>query len=307
MNATMSVSPTQINSMVDLARYQAFIRSLSSRKQDMIQAKAWEQIAQGRRMCDMGSISHAYLQDASESIIGFVGDMSRAPIDTTSPALWIGAWDALVSASKLVSVPDFICREGSSVKEMLTALACTLDVVFRVSDIDARNSWDPPADRKAAYGRFAPLYLDLLCGRGSAWLFLCGVCGVQASKLAGVDWFLAIDAYREHRLNQVAAMIREANGGRGDTIQAYLVQASQFYHWYLQGQEAVDVEGGGLILSDAMRPGFGGIFAEDIYRLIEHGGLIGYCGVFGINAAQCSISAPSAIIDQVVSFTEAVN
>ena len=280
MNATMSVSPTQINSMVDLARYQAFIRSLSSRKQDMIQAKAWEQIAQGRRMCDMGSISHAYLQDASESIIGFVGDMSCAPIDTTSPALWIGAWDALVSASKLVSVPDFICREGSSVKEMLTALACTLDVVFRVSDIDAR---------------------------GSAWLFLCGVCGIQASKLAGVDWFLAIDAYREHRLNQVAAMIREASGGKGDTIQAYLVQASQFYHWYLQGQEAVEVKSNGLILSDAMRPGFGGIFAGDIYRLIEHGGLIGYCGVFGINAAQCSIAAPNVIIDQVISFTEAVN
>ena len=188
MNATMSVSPTQINSMVDLARYQAFIRSLSSRKQDMIQAKAWEQIAQGDA-CAIWFYQPCVSAGRQRVDHRVCGRYVFCPIDTTSPALWIGAWDALVSASKLVSVPDFICREGSSVKEMLTALACTLDVVFRVSDIDARNSWDPPADRKTAYGRFAPLYLDLLCGRGSAWLFLCGVCGIQASKLSGVDWF----------------------------------------------------------------------------------------------------------------------
>lgn len=301
----MSVAPTQINSMVDLARFQAFVRGLSSRKADMAQAKAWEQIAAGKRMCDMGRLSHGYLQDACGSIIGFVGDMSRNPIDTTDTALWIGAWDALVSASKLVSVPDFVCREGASAKEILTALACTLDVVFRVADIDARNSWDPPADRKAAYGRFASLYLDLICGRESAWLFLCGVCGIQAASLAGVDWFLALDAYRAHRTDQAGALIREGTDADDETaIRAFIVQASQFYKWFLDGQEAVVIEDSGLALADAMRPGFGGIFADDVYRLISHGGTIGYCGIFGINPAQCSIAAPQVLIDRIVAFTE---
>lgn len=296
-------APRQVNSIIDYSRFRSFLEGATDHETDMRTAAEWENVSRGQALSDASSFTCTYLEDAAGSVANFIQYLLSDPIDTTDMTVWLGAWDALVGANRLAMVPHFKSAQGCTVKELLTAMAWGLDVVARLADTEARESWIASDDVRRNYGRLAPIYLDLVCGRGSAWLFYVGVNAVVAGTLCGIDWFPLKEAYAATRVEECSwALARTGNfTDSADVLSAYYVQASLFSRWF-DGYQAELFNGDavmrGMALNNAFRTEPSGQIAHQLSRLLDDGGE-GWCGLFGLDSDVCTISAPRLIIDKI--------
>lgn len=130
----------------------------------------------------------------------------------TDPMLWCVMSDVLSALNVLILHPQ-LELDGSSLSVEVRRWSAICDTLMRASD-RCETVYAMPTVENIG-GRILPLYLDVVCGRGSAWLVAFDMLGRQA---AGSDWGLIRDCYGSQRMNVVCERfvkqgISEADAG----------------------------------------------------------------------------------------------
>lgn len=183
-----------------------------SRMADVDRAVAWGRLCDGSEPSD-GTGEAFFLQDGADAAIGAV--VGLAFVDggpaTSVPEHWMIVRDGLIGLSRCITHPHLACKAGLTVRDVARGLAIVVDVMCRAADRDCAHT--------ASYGvgdmsaRMTPVYLDLLCGRLPAWLYVVDGLGRQAAHEAGRDWVALRDAYSSKRMMQFCErLVSEVDG-----------------------------------------------------------------------------------------------
>lgn len=188
----ITFTPEQLYGVYDLNTFRAWVHRFSDTTFDYEFVRDWQTMSDGSLSLNSDDVTTVALQEAFAGIAINIDDTISNPVDTSNPGLWAAVVYMLTCTNRLCMYPQFRYRD-ITVKELFRTLACVLDTVFRAADIQLRDTATPALNFKAQLKRASTLYIDLVCGRGMAWLAYADMMGREASYSSGLLWEESLD------------------------------------------------------------------------------------------------------------------
>lgn len=201
-DGTIRFRSRQLDGVIDLKRWREALEGVSDRISEVELVREAEAAMTGTRSLDGPGTIEVVMADAWDATCVNLGDIVGRGIDTLSSAFWFGLADCVRDVSRLLAMPD-VGRGGTTVRDLLLAVAFVLDMAVRAADPAARGSIIPPKDARHQMARIAPIYVDLVVGRGVAWATVCELEAFCACAVEGHDPAETMAAYRAMRTGQL--------------------------------------------------------------------------------------------------------
>ena len=212
----ITYAPMQMSGLYDFTKYKALIASVSDTAKDVAATRDIMVKMRSSSLSCVESPTLACMLDAAQSIAVGMARVTQAPIGTTDPMLWLTMRDCVISANRLLAVPEFDGRLGCSVYELIYSVATMLDLVGRLADVGQVKSFEH-VDMADVNKRVATIFVDIACGRGTAWLGYIDDMGCVACLGGDVSWLRLRDRFASARANECLKQIISAMGMDADT------------------------------------------------------------------------------------------
>lgn len=292
----------QMAGFYDFQLYKALVADVGNLAKDVALVKADQVRMRDPEIAPDGTCDLACFLDASESCAGDIAKIANTPIDTRDPGLWLALRDAVICCNRLVLFPDFDGEQGVSVYDLVFSTCLVFDMCARLAD-GTRDRDAMVSDMREAQTRVAPLYVDIVCGRGSAWLAYIDDLGCEAAALAGRNWVKMRDAYASQRSTELVGRLSGCSDVHGDAKKAYVESvlgiAKRFddRQWKIMrddtGEYSVLIDGDAF--AQAVHIEVFNDVAESL--IMPHdpvGDLRGYCKTFSMSPIACTFNVPVA-------------
>lgn len=215
-----------MDGLFDYVKYREYVADVipdRSLVADIDMAKSWAAQCDSTKEVDEKSSESLFLLDGIDAAIaGIVGFVENG-FDARLPEYWLLLKDAVVGWSRVVTHPHTVCRAGLTVQDIALGLAMSIDIAARAADRDVSHTAN--ANYGDMHKRAARIYIDLVCGRGAAWIWYADMLGRQAAYETGKDWLSMRDTYSMRRMTSFCQTLID---GRIDSIADMKAAGSRF-------------------------------------------------------------------------------
>lgn len=297
----------QMAGIYDFGLYKAMVADIGNVAKDIAMVKRDQENMRDPEVASDNTGEMICFLDAAMSCSGDIAKIGDKPIDTRDPGLWLALRDAIICCNRLVLCPEFDSEqvaEGQhvSVYDLVFSTCLLFDICARLAD-NTKSRDAMISNMKEAQTRVAPLYVDIVCGRGAAWLSYIDDLGCEAAALAGRNWVKMRDSYASQRSMELAGKLQESIDIVGDAKKAYVESVLKLAKRYDDRQWKIMREDTGeySVLID------GAAFAQavhlDIFNEVSStlvmphdavGDLRGYCKTFSMSPVACVFNVPIA-------------
>lgn len=202
----IQVSDAQLDGGIDYEKYKRCVGAVGTMSRDMDTFKLW--MAEADNSFDLHGVEPVFelFEDAfvgmerlSEAI---AGGMS---LDTRNPGLWLVLRDALCGCNRLALLPDARYRDDKTALDMFRSTAFILDATCRLTDVasrrEAMHELFGDLDDRYVLKRALPIMLDVVVGRGAAWIAFIDHMGSKAALEggSGTSWIVMRNRYAAGR------------------------------------------------------------------------------------------------------------
>ena len=301
-NMRLNVPATQMDGGVDYERYKRAVGAIGTMSRDMETFKLW-----------MSDADNSFMLNGREEVFelfsdAFVGMERLAeavvkgmPLDTRNPGLWLVLRDAVCGANRLALLPDAHYQAGKTMVEMMRSTAFMLDVACRLADPlcrdEVRHDLMGAADDRMVFKRSLPVMLDIVVGRGAAWVAYIDAMGRKATALSdsGTSWIALRNRYAAGRgevfLNRLAERMgvspAEALDAFKDRVKRIAVCHDAWQVLSLKSSLGINLDIVDRGRRFEMAGCLDGFFEED-----EAIDMVGYARMFGVSAVAATSCVP---------------
>lgn len=318
----------QMRGFWDMAAYQRYVAAMTSDELDTGHRRAFGAARVGGNRTLVSSVDEtgrpsalvSMLQDCAYRISAFETEMLSAGVDTLEAWQWASLHLAIVHANCLVLVPDFVAdsASGAGARELVSDVATWVDVMCRAADADLADT-AVPTTPEFMLSRVRPIYEDIICGRGCAWLSYVDGLGRQAATCTGESYDELLDVMTSLELSGRADMLAcLRNLSRDDAgtlaLTQALVMAATFdeLQWSLYSETKKLGSRYGRprtsLRHASVRPEVIEAFSGYAFPSLGKDGLRGWCDVFRVHPVSCVCTLPRAMHEEAFSrFAEVVS
>lgn len=288
----------------DVMKYKADVAYLSNRQRDMERMSAWFSSAKVpyKATSDQTLILNAYARCITEDLQFF----DAYPFDLSNGLTWDLMYDMTCRMVMLAAFPGHSASGYPSIPMLVNRTAQVLSAAF---DIGFGRGPRPRSDKEATLMR-TPYVLDIVCGRGSAWIRLLSDFRLLCNVSQGNGAFDTIDELFKARITDLVVRLSEQSSldipAASQLMTTTLLDMCRI--WDTQQRDLC------IINHDDDRTMPEDSFNSDVmnrYKATlvsrETGFVQGWCAIFGIHAFRCVSCLSEALTDNGVNTYDMVS
>lgn len=288
----------------DVMRYKADVAYLSNRQRDMDRMSAWFSSAKIRYIAtsDQALILESYCKFVTEDLAFFEG----YPFDLSNSIIWDVMYDMVCRVVMLAAFPGYVSSSYDSVPNLVNKAAQVLSAAF---DIGFGHGPKPRSNRDAIVMR-TPYVLDIVCGRGSAWIRLISDFRILVNISQGNGAFDTLDELFKARITELVVKLSEQSGldipAASQLMTTTLLDMCRI--WDIQQRDLCNInhDDDRTLPDDSFNKSIMDRY-KNTFVSRETGFGRGWCGIFGIHAFRCVSCLSEALTDNGVSTYDMVS
>lgn len=206
----------------DVMRYKGEVAFLSNRQKDMAYLDSW--YSSSRVSLQVTGIEKIVLDSYCDAVAENVSFFCSYPIDIGNPAFWDVLFDSVCRVTLLSAYPGFVSSSGLRVTHLVNDVCQVMSAMF---DVGFGHGPVPRNDHDAVVMR-TPYVLDIVCGRGAAWIRLISDMRCVCNITNGYKAYETLDSIFKGRVTDLVVAITKFDGS--DIGQASQTLTSTLLH-----------------------------------------------------------------------------
>lgn len=301
----ISANAQQLNGCIKIKNYRDCLRGLSNAAADVgyvqhFEKRSLENVWDSE---DTTSPLMLFMADARDAILQASIVFTTQPINTLNVNTWFVLKDMVCCVNRLVTLPNQTNSLDISVKQLVQATAELLDIVTRLTGQDTAPTALPVADEASMKARYASIYLDLICARGSLWIAYLDTMARQLCTLRGLDYVKLHDVYARSRMttcvNNIAAAQKLSADGAVCAYGGAILSSALVFDAASEAVSETDCPNTTCLdsnvidtfMADGAKEAFGEWSA--LWPRTLRGNLSGYCQISGVSPLASVIMLPT--------------
>lgn len=296
MPGLFTISSDRLSGVYHTGAYRKYIQAMADKEVDKVVVRSFEGGASVvRDGCD--DVFDYAARDAADFVSrAYSGEMV---LDTTNMFSWLSLYSAITSSAALALFGARESEVGMSNADLILHVACVCDVMTRAADDGVKAEMVNLAeyDGNTILRRGFGIYRDIVCGRAMMWLSCISDMVRQLCDDSGVNFDLAMDAYRHACLETAVAIT-------GGDVASYMEQLTEVARSFDSFQATVhdySFAGDAHVPND--EESRSAVDVERARELLESFGseeipedLYGYCGIAGVRPMDCVAMVPREVL-----------
>ena len=299
-SAQVRFAEQQLDGPFDYMAFKHAVGACGSRGGDIARLKAWETMLTDDEATDWTSPTSILCRDALDVLSGLGQAVTGMEWSGADPTAWLLLRKSVIACNRLVLRPRIETGAPGGLRNAMLAVAFMLDCMGRLSDPGERKAMEREFSRDVGddfiMKRALPIYMDIVCGRGGAWLAYIDAMGeVSMEGRAGTWWQLrdaSAEAWMLEYRDISAQLLQVSQEDAGRFIMGQLSLLGDVYdRWQYAMRKSNVAEGRANEREDATfarsRRDGGKTFADDTAM-----DMFGYCRAFGASPCACMFDVP---------------